>query len=327
MPLPISHVLGILSDNLQYRKGALPLSVNKATSWAKGLNIPFGGETVLYTGQMYQLTPSINAMSKQMAMLEDSVLTRFFKAGRLFNRVVNLTRFMGYSGHAEQAKYDDILRKIAYLLKAAGVEFGYLYGQDLYTGALLYDEGVDDVFSAHVHRLYRILQENGIKQVITVDPHTTNMFRSVFPSIINGYNLEVRSYLEILAERDLSTVKELNIDLVIHDSCIYARHEGIIEEPRLLLNNAGAILHEPEYSKRLTHCCGGPLESLFPTKCHEIADRRVEQLTLCGYSEITTMCPICMANLRRAGGPGIQVNDIAEYLFTGYCDKNLLQLG
>ena len=68
--------------------------------------------------------------------------------------------------------------------------------------------------------------------MITVDPHTTNMLRSVFPSVNNEYSLEVKNYLEILAERDFSKVKELNLNLVIHDSCIYARHEGITKEPR-----------------------------------------------------------------------------------------------
>jgi Fe-S oxidoreductase len=322
MPLPIADVLGILSDNLQKREGALPLSGKKVTSWTKGLQIPAGGETVLYTGQMYQLTPSINAMSKQMARLEDTAITRFMGMGRFFNRAINLSRFMGFSDRAEQAMYNSILRKIAHLLKAAGVEFGYLYGKDLYTGALLYDEGVDDTFIEHIHRLHRIFQKSGVKQVITVDPHTTNMLRDVFPSIINGYDLEVKNYLEILAEHNFNRVKELNLNLVIHDSCIYARHEGIFKEPRLLLDNAGVELHEPEYSNRLTHCCGGPLESLFPAKCHEIANRRVEQLTSCGYNEITTMCPICMANLRRAGGSDIRVSDIAEYLFTAYCDAD-----
>jgi Fe-S oxidoreductase len=325
MPLPIADVLGILSDNLRIREGALPLSVKKATAWAKGLHIPVGGETVLYTGQMYQLTPSINTMSHQMARLEDSAITKFFKVGRSFNKAINLSRFMGSSDRAEQAMYDNILRKIAHMLKMTGVEFGYLYNQDLYTGALLYDEGVDDSFIQHIHRLYRIFQKNGVKQVITVDPHTTNMLRSVFPSFNNEYCVEVRNYLEILAERDLNSVKELNLNLVIHDSCIYARHEGIIREPRLLLENVGVEVHEPVYSGRLTHCCGGPLESLFPAKCHEIANKRVEQLTSCGYTEITTMCPICMANLKRAGGPNVQVKDIAEYLYMAYYAENKLE--
>ena len=315
MPLPIDAVLGILSDNLEKRKGALPISGKKATAWSHGLHIPVGGETVLYTGQMYQLTPAISSMAGQMARLSDSRITKLMKMGRVFNRIINLSWFMSHSDRKEQAVYNGVLRNVAYLLRTANVEFGYLYNKDLYTGALLYDQGVDDVFIEHAVRVYRILKEHGVKRLITVEPHTTNMFRSVYPSIIKDYDLDVKNYLEVLAESNFKTAAAIEQDLVIHDSCIYARHEGVISEPRKLLANVGAGIHEPECSSRFTHCCGGPLESLFPAKSHEIAEKRIDQLTAGGCTQIVTMCPICMAALKRAGGPQIQIKDISEYLY------------
>ena len=39
MPLPTGNVLGILADNLEKRKGAVPFSPGKATAWAEGLDI------------------------------------------------------------------------------------------------------------------------------------------------------------------------------------------------------------------------------------------------------------------------------------------------
>lgn len=322
MPLPIDNVLGILSDNLEKRKGALPLSKSKATSWAKGLNIPSGGETVLYTGQMYQLIPSINAMVGQMSMFENSWITSYFGLGRTVNKVVNLSMFMGFGTSGEQKEYNGYLRNIAQLLKKAGVDFGYLYGQDLYTGALLYDEGVDDVFEGQVRRVYEILKRNGTRRVITVDPHTTNMLRSVYPEVVSGFDFEVKSYIEVLAELGIGSMTSLDIDLVVHDSCIYARHESMTEEPRILLENAGATLHESVYSRKFTHCCGGSLEVLFPSKSHVVAVNRVEQLAACS-DRITTMCPVCLAGLRRAAGPEIKINDISDYLVQAYCGQGI----
>ncbi len=107
--------------------------------------------------------------------------------------------------------------------------------------------------------------------------------------------------------------EQLSADLVIHDSCIYARYEGIIDEPRLLLQNAGVKIHEPELSGRLTHCCGGPLESLFPAKAHEIGMKRAAQLAECG-NQVVTMCPICMANIKRASDSSLEIKDLAEHL-------------
>jgi Fe-S oxidoreductase len=318
MPLPINNVLGILSDNLKNRKGVIPLSAAKVDAWTRGLKIPSGGDTVLYTGQMYQLIPAINSMSARMAEFENSWITRFFGAGRILNRVANLSLFMMPGSSKEQKVYDKVLRNIAILLKKAGVQFGYLYGKELYSGALIYDEGIDDVFAEHARRVYRTFKENGVKQVITVDPHTTNMLKSVYPKIIDGYDLVTKSYLEVLAEKGMKPVKQLSLELVVHDSCVYARHEGIVAEPRRLLKTTGAIIHEPELSGRLTHCCGGPLESLFPGKAHEVAQKRVAQLAECGNS-IVTMCPICMANLKRAANGSIEIKDISEHLVNGYC--------
>jgi Fe-S oxidoreductase len=319
MPLPTGSVLGILADNLEKRKGVVPLSSKKATAWAEGLDIPNAGETVIYTGQMYQLIPSINSMANWMAKLEDSRLTSLFGVGRTMNKAVNLSWFLALGSWREQKAYNGLLRNIAHLLKTAGVEFGYLYEQELYSGALLFDEGVDDAFAEQASRVYRTLKDNGIKRAITVDPHTTNMLRSVYPKIIDGFDIEVKNYLELLAESDLNFMKQLEIDVVIHDPCVYARYEDIVAEPRYLLKNAGARIHEPELSGKLTHCCGGPLESLFPSKAHAIAVKRVEQLSGCG-NQVATMCPICVANLKRAAGTTLEIKDISEYLIDA-CSK------
>ena len=64
MPLPTGDVIGILADNLRLRKSVLPLPTRVATKWTEGLDLPRGGETVLYTGMMYQLIPYIEGLVK-----------------------------------------------------------------------------------------------------------------------------------------------------------------------------------------------------------------------------------------------------------------------
>ena len=124
MPLPVGNVLGILADNLERRKGVVPLSPKKAAAWAEGLDIPVGGETIIYTGQMYQLIPSINSMANWMAKFENSPITSLFGVGRTMNKMVNLSWFMALGSGREQKIYNGLLRNIARLLKTAGVEFG-----------------------------------------------------------------------------------------------------------------------------------------------------------------------------------------------------------
>jgi len=321
MALPIRDILGILHDNLDKRGSVIPLSTKTVTGWARGLDLPVGGETIIYTGHMYQLVPAINAIAKRIAGFENSWITRFFGVGRVVNKLINLSWFLTRGEPAEQKRCDAMLRNIARLLLKAGVKFGYLYEKEMYSGALLYDAGLDDVFARHARRVYGIFKDNGVKHVITVDPHTTDMLRNVFPKFIVGYDLDVKSYLEVLAGSNLDCAAKLSGNLVLHDSCIYARYEGIVDEPRQLLQNAGLEIHEPELSGRLTHCCGGPLEFLFPGKAHEIANKRIAQLAECG-DFVAAMCPICVANLERAADRSLKVKDISECLAGAYCSTD-----
>ena len=322
MPLPRKAVLGILADNLRKRKSVLPLSRRVTTGWARGLDIPRGGETVLYTGHMYQLIPAISAMAAQMAKLEDTSVTRMMGVGRVFNKLINISRFMARRDEEQQAAYDQTLRSIARLLHTAGVKFGYLYELELYSGALAFDQGIDTVFVDHARRVQKLLTDHGVRNVITVDPHTTQMLRHVYPKVLDDFDVQVRSYLEVLAEHSPEARNQLHGRITIHDSCVYARYEGVIEQPRHLLAKTGLDIVEPELSRSLTHCCGGPIESLFPAKAHEIATKRMAQLTSAGC-RIAVMCPICLVNLKAAStDDGPVCADIADILAECFLNTN-----
>jgi len=318
MPLPIGDTIGILADNLASRKSVLPISASSATRWARGLSLPRGGETVIYTGQMYQLIPYITSMNKAQSMIEDSPLADFTRMGRFINRFINISSLMAMPESSMQGRFNSILVNMASLLKQAGVEFGYLYQDDLYSGALAYDLGVDDVLEEHAQKVYSNLKKHGVKSIITVDPHTTNMLRSVFPLFVRGYDIKVKSYLEVLAERNISPLRDLGADAVIHDSCVYARYENMLEEQRTLLAKAGVTVSEPVNTGKFTLCCGGPAESLYPKKAAAAAKNRVEELKVAG-NNVITMCPICLVNLQKAAHGQINIEDISSYLARAYC--------
>jgi len=320
MALPIGHILGILSDNLRKRGSVLPLTKNASTGWSKGLNIPVGGETVLYTGHMYQLIPAIDAMAGQMAMFENSPITKFFGLGRFANKFVNMSFFMSLLAKKElKQETNNFLRRVAKLLTKAGVTYGYLYGSELYSGALVYDEGMDETFETHARKVFAMFKANGVKNVITVDPHTTNMLREVYPKFIPEFDIKVESYLEVLAEKSPEVINRISEEVTIHDSCVYARYEGMVDQPRALLQKAGVKIKEPELCGKSTHCCGGPIESLFPSEAHRISTERVEQLKVAAAKDgAVTMCPICWVNLAKAAEGKLAVRDITETLEMAY---------
>ena len=64
------------------------------------------------------------------------------------------------------------------------------------------------MLAEHAKRVHAVFKKHGVKTVITIDPHTTNMLRSVYPRVLQGYDVQVRSYLEVLAEKEQIMRKE-----------------------------------------------------------------------------------------------------------------------
>ena len=320
MPLPVRDVVGILADNLRLRGSVLPIPARRATAWARDLGIPRGGATVLYTGQMYQLIPYIERLVRLEQRLGDSSLARFSGVARRANRLVNGVAVVARPGASERAEYDRVPANVARLLQKAGVAFGYLYEDDLYSGALAHDLGADEAVAAPARRVAEVLRKHGVHQVITLDPHTTTMLRTVYPQLVEGYDVRVRSYLEVLAERGLPMGVPLSGTVTIHDSCVYARYEGIVDEPRRLLASAGLTVAEPENAGTSTWCCGGPAESLFPATAAAIAGKRVAQLRAVA-PDCVTMCPICLVNLRKAADGTMRLRDISDHLLEAVAQR------
>ncbi|MCE4625985.1 MAG: (Fe-S)-binding protein [Desulfurococcales archaeon] len=316
--LDIGTVLALLRDNI--RKTGLPVPVGKEVlwEWSKGLDLPREGEVLLYTGALYQLLPYISVFARQLARMEKSGAGRLaFKAfGKLGGRLGGLAGLVLKPSKVDIEYSHSILRSVVELLKAAGVSVAYDPGVDGYSGVLLYDMGLDDDFRAHAEGEARRLVESGARVIVTVDPHTTHTLRSVYPKLFPWFELEVRSYLEILAENvDKLGWKSGDAGAVtIHDPCFYARSEGIIGEPRTLLERAGYRVVNPRRWGRMTYCCGGPVESISPGLAGRIAEKRIEELHSTGAPVVAVMCPICLSNLRGHSRGKLRVEDISILL-------------
>jgi hypothetical protein len=96
-------------------------------------------------------------------------------------------------------------------------------------------------------------------------------------------------------------------------ACSCARYENVVDEPRELLAAAGLSVAEPSHSGKLTWCCGGPAEALYPEKAAAVAAKRVEQLRAVG-ADCVTMCPICLVNLRKSANGSMRFRDISDVL-------------
>ncbi len=311
MVLNVKEILLLMVEETERRGIPLPIKTDVIGEWAKDIDIPREGDTYLFTGGLYQLMPYINAFVKYLELLESRPSGGF---------ILKFARKMGLTGLAsalakpdkKQVEYSHkVLKSIIMLLKNAGISFAYNPNADGYSGVLLYDMGLDDVFKKHAERIYEKLKKYGAKRIITIDPHTTFIMEKVYPNYIKGFDIEVINYIKLLASKGI-VKKGQNGRVVIHDPCLYARELGIIDEPRLLLRKAGYEVIEPKRSGRLTYCCGGPIESIAPRLSKRIAVRRALELRE-KSRRVVTLCPICLANLSRSG-VDLEIDDISIYL-------------
>ncbi len=312
MVLNVKEILLLMVNETRRRGIPLPIDSSVIGKWSYGLDLPRRGSTLLYTGGLYQLMPYINALVKYLEVLESRPSGSFLlKAARK----LGLTGLAGAIAKPDRKEVEyshRVLRAIVKLLKSAGVDFAYDPEVDGYSGVLLYDMGLDEVFGEHARKVYEKLKSAGAREIITIDPHTTYIMTKVYPEFIEDFDLKVSNYLQLLAERGYKA-NSRGGNVVIHDPCLYARELGIIEEPRKLLSNAGYKIIEPRRSRRLTYCCGGPVESIAPRLSNKIATMRVKELSEAG-KRVVTLCPICLANLSRAGKEVLSIDDISLYL-------------
>ncbi len=314
----VRAILDLLAESTLRTGLPVPVPMEEVYSWAVPLRLPRRGRVVLYTGALYQMMPYIERLVGYLEALEGRRGSEaILRLARVLVAAPRFTRTLLSPPPEELGRVRAILSGVSRMLRSAGYDHAYLYEGDLYSGVLLHDMGLDEPFAEVARRVARRLEDSGAELVVTVDPHTTHVLRRVYPEYVEGFSLEVRSYLELLAEAAREGRLRLRArvgEAVIHDPCFYARHEGIVEEPRVLLRLAGVGVREPRRSGRMTYCCGGPVEAVSPRLAGRIAETRLRELA--GASKtVVVMCPICRANLSRAnsrlGGP-VEVLDLAE---------------
>jgi len=318
----VSGVLSTLRDNIQ-RTGD-PLGIKKVywTEWAKGLNLPRSGETILLTARMYQMLPYIMQITGLVASAKPFLSRRGLgEIVNMGNRIMGdkIIRLKSLGSKNIRSKSKNILKGIVSALGAIGQRPAYLYEDEPYSGVLLYDLGLDEYIEGHIEKVYSLLKSQKVKRIIGVDPHTVFMLKEIYPKYIDNYDIEVKHYLEILSENNealkKSCKKDIEKEFVIHDSCYLTRELGIIEQVRRVSESLGITIIEPENTKLDTACCGGPIEYAFRDLTEKVSRTRIQELANVSKN-IIVECPICLINLRKYEREmGIKVWDMGELLF------------
>ncbi len=320
----IPPVLHLLSANIIRWGNPLGLRESDCNSWSNGLELPVEGSTIFYTGCEYQMTPYVQPLREVLKKVkfQDALLSTASLMQKFTKTIgLDLTKILARVRQEERQTYHHLLRVSALNLRRLGVEFGHLQGE-LYSGALLYEHGLFEEFERQAYSVAEQFQKAGVRRVITLTPHSAEIFQQVYPRFLSRFDFEIVPYVSAIAEaldkseRRLSLPETLKATL--HDPCHLARSLNLVEEPRKVLRAIENLeLVEVASSKELTVCCGAPGELIYPELSELLASRRAKDLADTRAEVIITLCPFCHASLRQGvklAGARVRVMDFSEVL-------------
>lgn len=289
------------------------------SEWARGLDIPRKRDTVLYTGCLYQLMAYSTPLVEIYSLLTPGLVAIAAEGLRRYPKAVSPLLRVFVARDESYYRYAlDSLRSVALLLKRSGVDFGYLYEDDIYSGVYLHEIGFIEEFIEHAKRVYEVFKRNRVKRIITVDPHTTDVLKNIYPQYIEGFDLEVIHYSELVNEESIwkgSASGGGGPLYTVHDPCYIVRRLNLYRGIRALLKHVR--VRDPPRSGENTFCCGGPIEGVSPELSISIAIERLRELKDTGASKVVVSCPICYLNLSRASrrlSADIEIIDLPQLL-------------
>jgi glycolate oxidase iron-sulfur subunit len=286
-----------------------PLGIReKMCSWAREIDFDDSSDTILYTGNMYQLMPYSSFLSKIEAKLNEKTIENM---ARLIKRNPGILKIIAIPDKIMMERMEKILLDIAFLLKSSGIKFRYLGKDEPYSGAFLYELGYLEEFIEYGKYIRDLFISKNVKNIITIDPHTHEAFKVLYPRYVDNFNFRVFYYLELVN----IPLKKMDENLVYHQPCHFTMHEDF-DIPSKFIGSIGNVIL-PERNGKSNFCCGGPAELLYPKLANSISTVRFKQLKEKNGNRIVTACPICFTNLSKDS----TVFDIAELIYQNYSKK------
>jgi hypothetical protein len=324
--VPIGHIQ-IKANILE--KGNITGVSKRKSAWADELGLPENGEYTFFAGCGYQYMKYAEGMVETLTNMEkigvskDAMVALSNAFGKMGVDLPTITAKVT-SGWRSDA-YSKILVHSVNVLQKLGINLGYLHEEEPCCGSPLYYAGFIDECIEKAKNNYQLFRTHDVQKLIGVVPACVSMIKTFYSKYIEDFDLEVHHLLEIVAksmkEKKITPRLKEKKTVTYHDPCQLSRYLRIIDEPRqIMMRIEGLKLVEPkpEQCGQWSTCCGGGgLEAVERDLSLRLGVRRIEELLETGAKTITTSCPACLMQLKKAArevGSGVEVVDLVQII-------------
>jgi len=270
------------------------------------------------------LSRSGNSMGKPSRMRAKWTKDLPFEIADARSRPVDWLWFVGdYASFDPRAQ--EVTKKVAILLHAAGVDFGILFEAERNSGNDVRRAGEEGLFETLAQSNIDAIRACTFNHIVTTDPHSLNALNNEYRRFGTGF--EARHYTALLAELigagKLTLAPATGGRVTYHDPCYLGRYNNGFDAPRKLIAAAGYTLHDMPRCRENSFCCGaggGRIWQGDEGVVERPSENRIREALALGDVELFVVaCPkdkVMYAAAVDALGVGetIRVVDVAELL-------------
>ncbi|MBX3241549.1 MAG: (Fe-S)-binding protein [Chitinophagaceae bacterium] len=220
-----------------------------------------------------------------------------------------------------------ITKAFTTILDKLSVSYAILGKEEMCTGDPARRAGNEFLFQMMAYNNIQLLNNYGVKKIVTTCPHCFNTFKNEYPSLGGSYEvIHHASFLQQLIDEGKIKMKEegefKGKKITYHDSCYLGRANNIYEAPRQVLEALDAELVEMKRCRSKGLCCGAGGAQMFKEEEKgniRVNQERTDEALATDATVIASACPFCntmltdgVKNSNRE--EDVKVLDIAELI-------------
>ena len=234
--------------------------------------------------------------------------------------------WVGCAGSFDQ-RAQKITKAFATILTKVGLNYAILGKEEMCTGDPVRRAGNEFMFQMMAYQNIHLLNNYGIKKIVTACPHCFNIIKNEYKELGGEYEVIHHTVLlKQLIDEGRIKLKEggsfKGKRITYHDSCYLGRANNIYEAPRKVLEALDAELVEMKRCRSNGLCCGAGGAQMFKEEekgNERINFERTNEAIGTGSNIIAAACPFCNTMLTDGvkaaeKEDAVKVMDIAELI-------------